>query len=206
MSRKNVEMQNTARKISENGQSFAQFSDSVLDAARQQAENILAEAKVQADEKYATIVGVQRTDPLESYRAEARAKLERELAAARQENRKKLLGYRGQLVNSLFAEVEENLAAYVETPAYVEWVVNIVRAHVNADPENCVIGVRAGDEDRLRPALEKAIPGCCIQQDRNIRFGGVKVRKGRLLFDETLDDAIRTQRTKFLGRCGLRVE
>ena len=81
MSRKNVEMQNTARKISENGQSFAQFSDSVLDAARQQAENILAEAKVQADEKYATIVGVQRTDPLESYRAEARAKLERELAA-----------------------------------------------------------------------------------------------------------------------------
>ena len=192
MSRKNVEMQNTARKISENGQSFAQFSDSVLDAARQQAENILAEAKVQADEKYATIVGVQRTDPLESYRAEARAKLERELAAARQENRKKLLGYRGQLVNALFAEVEENLAAYVETPAYVEWVVNIVRAHVNADPENCVIGVRAGDEDRLRPA--------------NIRFGGVKVRKGRLLFDETLDDAIRTQRTKFLGRCGLRVE
>ena len=63
MSKKNVELERTAQKISENGQSFAQFSDSVLDAARQQAEAILAEAKVQADQKYASIVGVQRTDP-----------------------------------------------------------------------------------------------------------------------------------------------
>ena len=37
MSKKNVELERTAQKISENGQSFAQFSDSVLDAARQQA-------------------------------------------------------------------------------------------------------------------------------------------------------------------------
>ena len=35
------------------------------------------------------------------------------MAAARQENRKKLLGYRGQLVNALFAELEERLADYV---------------------------------------------------------------------------------------------
>ena len=70
MSKKNVELERTAQKISENGQSFAQLSDSVLDAARQQAEAILAEAKVQADQKYASIVGVQRTDPLEAYRAD----------------------------------------------------------------------------------------------------------------------------------------
>ena len=206
MSKKNVELERTAQKISENGQSFAQFSDSVLDAARQQAEAILAEAKVQADQKYASIVGVQRTDPLEAYRAEARTKLGREMAAARQENRKKLLGYRGQLVNALFAELEENLAAYVDTPAYVYGVVKTMLRHQADVQPGCVVQVRPQDLARLQPALEKALPGCQVQADREIRFGGAKLRTGRRLFDETLDDAIRAQRTAFLGRCGLRVE
>ena len=205
MSKKNVELERTARKISENGESFSQFSDSVLSAARQQAEAIVAAAKTQADEKFASMVGVQRADPLEAYRAEARARLQRQMAAARQENRKKLLGYRRQLVNALFAELEENLAVYVASPAYVEGVVKTAFDRAGGQSD-CVIQVRPADLSRLKPALEKALPGCEVQPDREIRFGGIKVRTGRRLFDETLDDAIRAQRKAFLGRCGLRVE
>lgn len=206
MSKKNVELERATQKMSENGQSFAQFSDSVLDAARQQAEAILAAAKTQADQTYASIVGVQRTDPLKAYRAEAQAKLQREMAASRQENRKKLLGYRGQLVDALFAELEERLADYVATPAYVDGVVKTMLRHQAEAQPGCVVQVRAQDLDRLQPALEKALPGCQVQPDRDIRFGGAKLRTGRLLFDETLDDAIRARRREFLGRCGLRVE
>lgn len=206
MSKKNVELERAAQKMSENGQSFEQFSDSVLEAARQQAEAILAEAKTQADQTYASLVGVQRTDPLETYRAEARTKLQREMAASRQENRKKLLGYRGQLVNALFAELEERLADYVATPAYVDGVVKTMLRHQTEVQPGCVVQVRSQDLARLQPALEKALPGCRVQADRDIRFGGAKLRTGRRLFDETLDDAIRAQRKEFLGRCGLRVE
>ena len=105
------------------------------------------------------------------------------MAAARQENRKKLLGYRGQLVNALFAELEENLAVYVDTPAYVDGVVKTMLCHQADVQPGCVVQVRPQDLARLQPALEKALPGCQVQADREIRFGGAKLRTGRRLFD-----------------------
>ena len=79
---------------------FDAFDDSVMAAARRQADAIVADGKKQAEEAYEKLVAQQRTDPVVLYRAEARAKLERTVASAKQENRKKLLVYRCLLYTS----------------------------------------------------------------------------------------------------------
>lgn len=190
---------------------FDAFDDSVMAAAQRQADAIVADGKKQAEEAYEKLVAQQRTDPVVLYRAEARAKLERAVASAKQENRKKLLIYRGQLVNALFAEVEENLQSYVGTPAYARdqaaRMAELISA-CGAEPNARVraVYVRRGEVQAVRDAAQKNFPGCEVREAADIRLGGFRVETGHVLYDLTLDHSDEAQREAFLARCGLQVE
>ena len=76
-----------------------------------------------------------RGDPLIPYREEAKNRLARKMASVKQDNRKKLLVYRSQLVNGLFAEMEEALEEYTGTPAYAQRVADALNGQ-DVPPEH----------------------------------------------------------------------
>ncbi len=189
---------------------FDAFDDSVMAAARRQADAIVAEGKKQAEEAYEKLVAQQRTDPVVLYRAEARAKLERKLASAKQQNRKKQLVYSGQQVNALCAEVEEKLQNYVGTPAYAQdqaaRMAELVSACGAGQTHVRAVYVRRGEVQAVRDAAQKAFPGCEVRDAADIRLGGFRVEAGHVLYDLTLDHSDQALREAFLSRCGLQVE
>jgi vacuolar-type H+-ATPase subunit E/Vma4 len=207
MNKKDIELQRAAQ-TAETQEDYAGFEDSVLLAARAQADLIVAEARAQGDELFASLTATQRTDPLAVYRAQAENALNRHVAAQRQENRRKLLVYRKQLTEGLFAELEENLLAFAETPAYEGWVAGHLAAHSAAveSAGGCTVYLRGQDVQRLRARVLQVLPEANIEADRTIFLGGAKVAVGRVLYDDTLDSAVAAQRTQFLSQCGLRVE
>lgn len=191
---------------------FNAFDDSVMAAARRQADAIVEDAKKQAQQLYEQTVARQRTDPVVLYRAEASAKLERQIASNKQENRRKLLVYRRQLVNALFAELEEGLQSYAQTDAYLadqaacmqKLAGQIAAGGAPAGP--CVVYVRRDERDDVCAAARRIFPGCKVTPANDIRLGGVRVQVGNLLYDATLDYSDSAQRQAFLARCGLLVE
>lgn len=190
---------------------FDAFDDSVMAAARRQADAIVAAAKAQAQQAYDSQVAAQRTDPVVLYRAEAETKLQRQIASAKQESRRKLLVYRSQLVNALFAELEENLQSYTQTPAYLDAQKKTMRqlaAQAAADgaKDGYTVYVRRGEREDVCQAASQAFPGCQVCQAADIRLGGFRLQAGHLLYDATLDYADSAQRQAFLSRCGLVVE
>lgn len=201
------ELQRTAKRVGSE-EKYAAFDDSVMAAAQRQADSILKAARAEAEQMYQKLTAPQRTDPVALYRAEAEAALARKVAFAQQENRKKLLVYRQQLVNALFAEAEENLEAYAETPAYVADMERRLAACARRAQGHtpAVVYVRRGDETRLAAAAAKVFPGCPVKADGRIRLGGFKLAADGVLFDETLDFAADAERERFLSRCGLRVD
>lgn len=180
------------------------FESSVLEAARHQANLMIAKTKKDSEALQRSILGESAVDVVLAHRTECEAQMRRTVAAEKQENRKKLLVYRRQLVNGLFAEEQENLEAYTKTPQYEGYLVRKAAKHANAG-EGCIVRVRPADMI-YAAALQKALPGCTVQPDAGIRVGGLKVVAGRVLYDETLDDAMREQRAQFLVRCKLCVE
>lgn len=203
-----AELLRLARKQS--AAKFDSFDDSVMAAARRQAEAIVEEAKAQARQEYESRVAARRTDPVVVYRAQAETRLARQAAAARQENRRKLLVYRSQLVNALFAELEENLQGYTATPAYLsaqkERMARLAAHLKQTGAEARTVYVRRGERADVCDAARAAFPGCRLAEAADIRLGGFRLEAGRLLYDATLDAADAAQRQAFLARCGLAVE
>ena len=129
---------------------------------------------------------------------------------ARRENRDRLLRYRTQLVNGLFAEGAGGRAGLCAKRA---GVCRLVQAALARHRDACAQGPlpRAGAESRFGCAGRRgkaALPGCKYElcADAAIALGGAKLACGNVLFDETLDDRLASLREEFLGRCGLRVQ
>ena len=184
---------------------YSDFESSVLEAAVHQGKLIVQKATKESDEKLRVLLAAKSGDIVAAYRTEKDAALRRKTAGARQENRKKLLIYRKQLVNGLFAEATEELELFTETPAYADFLVKSLQKHLEKAHGVCNVLVRKADlvyADRLKSVL----PTCDIEVDPTIGLGGLKLAIGRVLYDETLDDALLAQRAQFLTRCNLRVE
>ncbi len=117
MNKKAAEQQRAVRSM-ETPEQYSEFEDSVIEAAKTQAQRIIDDARRQGDANFDKLMEGHRGDPLIPYREEAKNRLARKMASVKQDNRKKLLVYRSQLVNGLFAEMEEALEEYTGTPAY----------------------------------------------------------------------------------------
>ncbi|MEG1381821.1 MAG: V-type ATP synthase subunit E family protein [Ruthenibacterium sp.] len=184
---------------------YSDFEASVLEAASHQAALMVEKAEKESNERYESLVNAQKTDLVAAHLTEAEASLRRKIAAAKQENRKKLLIYRKQLVNGLFAEADEAILAFTKTPAYTDFLVASLQKHNHKIANDCVVYLKSDDASQQN-AISAVLPGCTFKTDPTILLGGAKLVTGHILYDETVDDALRTERAHFLTRCHLRVE
>ena len=186
------------------------FEASVLKSASMEAQQIVQEGEKEArqivEQAHHSSVDTQ----LDAYQRAAKRAAALEAAVARRENRDRLLRYRTQLVNGLFAEAQEAALAFAQSgQAYAAFVQAALARHRDACAQGpCRVLVRKTDLDALAGAVKAALPGCKYElcADATIALGGAKLACGNVLFDETLDDRLASLREEFLGRCGLRVQ
>ena len=146
MNKKAAEQQRAVRSM-ETPEQYSEFEDSVIEAAKTQAQRIIDDARRQGDANFDKLMEGHRGDPLIPYREEAKNRLARKMASVKQDNRKKLLVYRSQLVNGLFAEMEEALEEYTGTPAYAQRVADALARRAPEISGKCTVRLRRADED-----------------------------------------------------------
>ena len=186
------------------------FEASVLKSASMEAQQIVQEGEKEARQIVEQARHSSVDTQLDAYRRAAKRAAALEAAVARRENRDRLLRYRTQLVNGLFAEAQEAALAFAQSgQAYAAFVQAALARHRDACAQGpCRVLVRKADLDALVGAVKAALPGCKYElcADAAIALGGAKLACGNVLFDETLDDRLASLREEFLGRCGLRVQ
>ena len=186
------------------------FEASVLKSASMEAQQIVQEGEKEARQIVEQARHSSVDTQLDAYRRAAKRAAALEAAGARRENRDRLLRYRTQLVNGLFAEAQEAALAFAQSgQAYAAFVQAALARHRDACAQGpCRVLVRKADLDALAGAVKAALPGCKYElcADAAIALGGAKLACGNVLFDETLDDRLASLREEFLGRCGLRVQ
>ena len=156
MNKKAAEQQRAVRSM-ETPEQYSEFEDSVIEAAKTQAQRIIDDARRQGDANFDKLMEGHRGDPLIPYREEAKNRLARKMASVKQDNRKKLLVYRSQLVNGLFAEMEEALEEYTGTPAYAQRVADALARRAPEISGKCTVRLRRADE--ARPASRPPVRG-----------------------------------------------
>ena len=186
------------------------FEASVLKSASMEAQQIVQEGEKEARQIVEQARHSSVDTQLDAYRRAAKRAAALEAAVARRENRDRLLRYRTQLVNGLFAEAQEAALAFAQSgQAYAAFVQAALARHRDACAQGpCRVLVRKADLDALAGAVKAALPGCKYElcADAAIALGGANLACGNVLFDETLDDRLASLREEFLGRCGLRVQ
>ena len=186
------------------------FEASVLKSASMEAQQIVQEGEKEARQIVEQARHSSVDTQLDAYRRAAKRAAALEAAVARRENRNRLLRYRTQLVNGLFAEAQEAALAFAQSgQAYAAFVQAALARHRDACAQGpCRVLVRKADLDALAGAVKAALPGCKYElcADAAIALGGAKLACGNVLFDETLDDRLASLREGFLGRCGLHVQ
>ena len=186
------------------------FEASVLKSASMEAQQIVQEGEKEARQIVEQARHSSVDTQLDAYRRAAKRAAALEAAVARRENRDRLLRYRTQLVNGLFAEAQEAALAFAQSgQAYAAFVQAALARHRDACAQGpCRVLVRKADLDALAGAVKAALPGCKYElcADAAIALGGAKLACGNVLFDETLDDRLASLREDFLGRCGLCVQ
>lgn len=186
------------------------FEASVLKSASMEAQQIVQEGEKEARQIVEQARHSSVDTQLDAYRRAAKRAAALEAAVARRENRDRLLRYRTQLVNGLFAEAQEAALAFAQSgQAYAAFVQAALARHRDACAQGpCRVLVRKADLDALAGAVKAALSGCKYElcADAAIALGGAKLACGNVLFDETLDDRLASLREEFLGRCGLRVQ
>ncbi len=181
------------------------FEGAVITAATEQAQTIIEAAKADGKKKYEDILFAENKDVVAAHKTEIEAALRRKVAGAKQDNMKKLLVYRKQLVNGLFAQCKEALQQFTsKEKEYVTFVLKSIEPHTCKVGEECVILHKQGDE-KLAENIKKIIPNANCEVDKTIKIGGVKLKCKRVLYDETIDRRLQSERKNFLQHCQLHI-
>ncbi len=199
---------NTVNKELRNQAAASNFEASVMQAAQKQASQIMQKAKEESEELYNSILSQDKGDPVKAHETELYSTLRKSVANIKQENLKKLVIYRKQLVNGLFAECSEQLYDFTQTKEYAKFLQNSLKQYMQeVEDVNglCKVLLRSGDE-LGKKTVKKLLPDAEIQEDSDIKIGGAKLICGRILYNETLDDRLHKGREKFLLHCELHID
>ena len=174
------------------------FKDAVLNAAEMQGMEIIAQAQRESVKTLQAAQAACQQADHESVQTGLERDARRQESALMQDTRRDLLRHRTQLVDRLFAQVEEKLAAFANGKDYAAWLEKKVRQRTEgaADGAGLTVWLRPADM-KLEKAVRKVLPGAQVQADADIRIGGVRVSDGYILYDDTLDDALQTEREAF---------
>ncbi len=133
--------------------------------------------------------------------ARIRAEANRAISQKSEASRRKLTALRTALCESVFAEAREKLLAFRESPQYrVRSAAEALRGEGTAEIYICQA------DAELTDAVQSAFGApCSVQVAADIALGGVRVRAGSYLIDDTLDKRLAAQKTWFLENSGLSV-
>ncbi|NLW78118.1 MAG: hypothetical protein GXY32_01730 [Ruminococcaceae bacterium] len=173
------------------------FKDAVLNAAEDKAMEIIADAQKASAQMLEDAKHAGDAAGHEQMTANLQQNAEREHSAAMQSIKRELLQTRRQLVDELFAEVEQRLADFVAGKTYGAWLASSLKKHAGLDAGKDGIVVYLRPQDAGDPAVLEALPGCRVEADASIRLGGARVSNGRVLFDDTIDAALEAEKTNF---------
>ena len=128
--------------------------------------------------------------------AEIKGKAGREVSQKRTECRKKLLERRARLAEGVFADAERKIAAFTESADYEPFVINSVKSAAAALGEGeRTVFVRQRDM-HLADAIKSAAD-CSVEMSDDIVLGGIMMKCGRLIADDTLDARLERERSAF---------
>ncbi len=184
--------------------SASNFEAVVLDAATRHAQKILQDAKEEGTKEYEALIKNDKADVVAAHKTEIEASLRRKVASEKQENMKKLLVYRKQLVNGLFAQCKESLEQFAATQEYISFCINCIAKHIKNDGANHTVLLKQEDTLPIEQ-IQKQWPAALLQTDSSIKIGGVKVRYNNILYNETLDRRLEDERELFVQRSNLHV-
>ena len=158
MNKKAAEQQRAVRSM-ETPEQYSEFEDTVIEAAKTQGQRMIDDARREGGANFDKLMEGHRGDPLIPYREEAKNRLARKMASVKQDNRKKLLVYRSQLVNGLFAEMEEALEEYTGTPAYAQRVADALARRAPEISGKCTVRLRRARRQRFGRHRRRNLPG-----------------------------------------------
>lgn len=140
--------------------------------------------------------------------ARIRAEANRAISQKSEDSRRKLTALRTSLCEAVFDEARGKLLAFRETPQYRELVLKSVRsaAETLAGNGTAEIYICQADEGFADEICSAFGAHCRVQISADIALGGVRVRAGNYLMDDTLDKRLAAQKTWFLENSGLSVE
>lgn len=128
--------------------------------------------------------------------AEIKGKAGREVSQKRTECRKKLLERRARLAEGVFADAVRKIAAFTESADYEPFVINSVKSAAAALGEGeRTVFVRQRDM-HLADAIKSAAD-CSVEMSDDIVLGGIMMKCGRLIADDTLDARLERERSAF---------
>lgn len=173
------------------------FEESVLKSAQSQADSIIADANKQQQKE---LEKVKADYPAESYdriAAEYKQKDDQKLAAAELAFRNELLEMRINLVNNMFAQVQQKLIDFTNGDQYGAWLQNKCQPLVALTANKEVVLLMRDKDSSFAKDLQKNFTSCIIKKDETIKIGGFKLRCENRLYDETLDEYFLQQQEIF---------
>lgn len=180
------------------------FKDSVLSAADATRIEIIAKAQRESDETLENARTFCKLAEHDSVEQRLSASTQRKAAAQGQNARKQLFALRQKLVDDLFLQAEEKLAQFAKSPNYATWLckkLEDAKTAFGKDEAFCVM--LCPKDTALQDMVLQTCPKCSIKTDEGILLGGLKCSGKNLLFDYTLDFALKAEKENFYITSGL---
>lgn len=182
------------------------FKDAVLSGAEAKSMQIIAMAnKERADELDTVHLESKLTDH-DIVLKKIQQENARNVSGLAQEARKDLLQRRTQLVDDMFSEIQNNLVKFAQSEKYTGWVLGkLEKCCENLGGTGGITVFIRPEDSALEQGITKAVPGCEVKQNNEIKTGGIMVRQGIFLHDLTLDTALENEREYFYENSRLTV-
>lgn len=198
-------MANSDEKVSKFVQAITDYAEEQRQKIHQEVEDYKIERLTQAEQE----VLADAYDLIQRERMELKNNASREMSRRELDARKKLLGKRRDMTETIFAEVKEQLAAYTATPEYRSPSRTRCTAMAARDARRGH-RVRGGAPGRgADPDLTALCPaGSRVETSADIHLGGLRGLNAAtgMLADDSLDTKLDIQREWFAKTSGLTVE
>ena len=173
------------------------FKNSILSSAESKSMGIIAEAERKRQEELEMVrINCEKADQ-DLITARYMRSFEKELSAQTQQARKELLLFRAQLAEGLFADVEQQLRDFAQSPQYKTWLNARLEKYAERAKEKELTLYLHKQDMPLAKELMALLHQTNVQETSDIQIGGFKISDGHRLFDETLDAGLALEKENF---------
>lgn len=165
----------------------------ILDANKT-AEKIVKEAQNKAKKQSKEMLF---TSSVKSQKEYASSSANSEFSAKRE-----LILKRKEYTENLFLEISKKISDFTKTEDYKKYLLNAVNSAKNEYKTNAILEVRKEDEELCKTLFSEKIKAV-----NDIKVGGIRIifTDEKVSFDKTFDEALITQKTKFINKSGLNI-